>query len=117
MAPKGKKKNFSWEKGSQLSQDEYDALGNVRDVGFNKLADGIYADPVKRKEARGKRLSGSAKLTDRGFFKEESESGLHEEYTPSEASRLIRKESRGFKGIQRFKKLSAKKKKSPEKTK
>lgn len=104
-----KKKEFDWEPGKSLSKDDYDALGNVREVGFTKLADGIYANPVQRKEARGKKLARTAKPKTAQVLVEESESGLHKDFTPSEASRLIRKDDKGMKGILRFNKSPKKK--------
>ena len=55
MSPQ-KKKSFAWKAGNKLPNEEYDPLGNVREVGFTKLADGIYADPAPRREARKKKL-------------------------------------------------------------
>ncbi|MDO8520358.1 MAG: hypothetical protein Q7T11_09410 [Deltaproteobacteria bacterium] len=104
------KKDFEWKPGSSLSKDDYAPLGGVRETGFSKLADGIYADPVKRKEARGKKLARLGKPKSPQVLVEESESGLNQDYTPSEASsRLIRKEDRGIKGILRFNKSPKKK--------
>ena len=109
MSPQ-KKKSFAWKAGNKLPNEEYDPLGNVREVGFTKLADGIYADPAPRREARKKKLVQVVKKTDAGFFAEASDSGLKEEFTPSEASRVIRKDSKGIKGILRFGKPTPKKK-------
>ena len=107
--PKKGKKDFNWEPGASLSQDDYDPFGNVRETGFSKLADGIHADPVQRKEARGKKLARKEKAAPSQILVEESDSGLKENFTPSEASRLIRKESTGIKGILRFDKSPKKK--------
>lgn len=110
-----KKKEFEWKEGGRLAPDDYDALGNVRDSGFSKLADGIYADPVRRKEQRKKKLTRPFVPKPAGFFLEESESGLHQEITPSEAARYIHKEEKGIRGILRFTKPATPKgkKKSP----
>lgn len=107
-----KKREFNWEQGGRLTGDQYDVLGNVRETGFKKLADGIYADPTLRKEARGKKLMRKKGASAGSLVIEESESGLKQDYTPSEASeasRLIRKEAKGIKGILRFKKPTPKK--------
>lgn len=108
MSPQ-KKKSFTWKAGNRLPNEDVDPLGGVREVGFTKLADGIYADPAPRLEARKKKLTQATKR-DAGFFAEASNSGLKEEFTPSEASRVIRKDSKGIKGILRFGKSSPKKK-------
>ncbi len=107
MAAKKEKKGFDWTAGSRLSPDMYDPLGNVREEGFKKVADGIYADPMLRKEARKKKLLKSKKLKTEGAVWEESNSGLREDFTPSEASRLIHKDTHEFRGIRRFKKDNA----------
>ena len=104
-----KNKDFDWEPGKSLTKDDYDPLGNVREVGFSKLADGSYADPVKRKEARGKKLTRKIKIGGPQVLIKESESGLNKDFTPSEASRLIRKDDKGMKGILRFNKSPKKK--------
>lgn len=109
MSPRKEKKEFNWEAGNRLSPDIYDPLGNVRDAGFAKLADGIYADPQSRKEARGKKLSRKTPPKNTAVFVEESASGLKDDYTPSEARHLISKETKGIKGILRFKKPPKKK--------
>lgn len=96
------KKEFHWEEGEKLTQDAYDPLGQVRDVGFTKLADGLLADPVERKKVRNKKLTKITPKNKAEFLLEESNSGLHEEYTPSEVSRLIDQRSKGFKGMSRF---------------
>ena len=102
-----------------MAPDDYDALGNVRDSGFSKLADGIYADPVRRKEQRKKKLTRPFAPRAEGFLIEESESGLHQEITPSEAARYIHKDEKGIKGILRFTKSKGptEKKKSPPRKK
>ena len=106
---KKSKKEFDWEPGASIARDDYKPLGGVRETGFSRLADGIYADPVKRKEARGKKLARKTSPKSPQVLVEESESGLRQEFTPSEASRLIRKENRGIKGILRFTKPPKKK--------
>ena len=108
---KKKKIEFSWDKGSRLSPDMYDALGNVRDVGFTKLADGIYADPQLRKKQRKNKLSQPPQSKkDENLIFEESQSGLNEEYTPSsETSRLLHGQKNGLKGIFTFKNPKSKK--------
>lgn len=96
------KKEFHWEEGEKLTQDFYDPLGQVRDVGFTKLADGLLADPVERKKVRAKKFDRIIPKNKEEFLLEESETGLHEEYTPSEVSRLMDQRSKGFKGVSRF---------------
>ncbi len=96
------KKQIDWKAGSRIDEEDYEPVQQVRDIGFSKLADGLYADPSLRKAERKKRLVHPLK-TDKGkFIIEESESGLHQEYTPSEAARLIQKDSKGLKGVLRF---------------
>ena len=86
----------------------------MRDRGFSKLADGIYADPARRKNERKKKLTRPFAPRAKGFLLEESESGLHQDITPSEAARYIHKEEKGIKGILRFAKPTASKgKKKP----
>lgn len=109
MSPQ-KKKQFAWKAGSRLPNEDVDPLGGVREVGFTKLADGIYADPAERQSARKKKLVQATKKAPAGFFAEASDSGLKEGFTPSEASRVIRKDSKGIKGILRFGKPTPKKK-------
>lgn len=114
-----KKKEFEWKEGNRLATGDYDPLGNVRDLGFSKLADGVYADPARRREQRKKKLTRAFVPRKEGFFIEESESGLHGEITASEAARYIHKEEKGIKGILRFAKPKgiAGKKKSPSRKK
>lgn len=113
MPPAKKSANFDWEKGSQLKSDMYDALGNVAETGFKKLADGILADPLERKKRRKEKLKKNLILQNSEIVIEESESGLHTEYTPSEASRLIHKDSKTLRGINFFKKSQPPKNKKP----
>lgn len=96
------KKEFHWEEGEKLTRDAYDPLGQVRDVGFTKLADGLLADPVERKKVRNKKLNRITPKNKEEFLLEESVTGLHEEYTPSEVSRIIDQRAKGFKGVSRF---------------
>lgn len=98
-----KKKKFKWEAGAEINPDDYDPLGNVKEVGFSKVADGIYADPTQRKKTRSQKWQkGQATIKPSTIVVEESESGLSKEYTPSEASHVIHKDSKGIKGILRF---------------
>lgn len=105
MAEK-QKKGFDWKPGSKLEAKEYEALGEVRVTGFSKLADGVFADPIKRKEARKVVLTKKIKKTkeEEGFFTEETTSGLSEEFTETEARRLISKDKMKIKGMNRFQK-------------
>lgn len=105
MAEKPKKR-FDWKPGSKLDSKEYEPLGEVGVAGFSKIADGIFADPVKRKEARKLTLTKKIKKSkdDEGFFTEETTSGLSEEFTETEARRLISKDKMKIKGMNRFQK-------------
>lgn len=106
MASKKDKKPFEWKAGSKLTSDQYDAVPEVREAGFSKLADGIKADPVERRKDRKTKLTRQIRPKKAGeVVIEESVSGLQGDYTPSEASRLIHKD-RELKGIQRFRKKS-----------
>lgn len=99
--PGDSKKKFQWKEGEVLREDQYEPLGDVRKIGFSKLADGIHANPEKRREARKKKLL-LPKPKKGEFFVEESESGIGE-FTPSDASRrLIEKQVKDLKGIHRF---------------
>lgn len=93
-----------------LTPEEYDPLGDVRDVGFTKIADGIYADPNLRRQARRSKLVRPLKASQGDYVFDGSDSGLSDQFTPSEASRLIRKDARGLKGILRFSRPSSSKK-------
>ncbi len=104
MAEKKQKKAFEWEAGKNLAADDYEPVKEVRDFGFTKMADGILADPVSRKEARKKKLTKPLRAKSEEFFVEESESGLHDDYTPSEAARLIQKDTKGLRGMRLFSK-------------
>lgn len=104
MTKESKKKPFNWEAGESLENEDYTPLGKVRDQGFSKLADGLYADPQLRKKDRAKTLNRRL-VPDPNKGKtliEESESGLSDKYTPSEASRLIKKDKLSIKGLGRF---------------
>ncbi len=105
-----KKQPFKWEAGKQLPRDAYEPVKEVRDVGFEKIADGIYADPVLRKEQRKKKLTKPIRVQESGFFVEESESGLHQDIERSDAAKVIRKETKRMKGINQFGESSIKKK-------
>lgn len=98
------KKKFDWKPGSKLAESDYEAVPEVHETGFVKIADGIYADPQLRKEARAKKLRKPVKTGKEEFLLEESNSGLHSDLTPSEASRLIHKDSKEIQGARRFQK-------------
>lgn len=98
------KKKFDWKPGARLEESDYQAVAEVHEVGFEKIADGIYADPQLRKDARAKKLKKPVKVGKEEFLMEESHSGLHSDVTPSEANRLIHKDSRELRGIKRFQK-------------
>lgn len=111
MKDKQEKKTFKWQPGSQLDEESYDALGQVREKGFSKLANGIHADPVLRKESRKARLSRPLPKNKEELFQEESESGLNQDFKPADASRLIHKSSGKMQGVDLFKDKSDKQKK------
>lgn len=104
----GKKTVFKWEAGESLSPEEYEPVVEVRQAGFSKLANGLYADPHLRKEERKKKLTRPLRTKKSEFLMEESESGLTNDYIPSDAARLIQKDSKGIKGILRFSKPDTK---------
>lgn len=108
---KGKKVVFKWEAGESLGPKEYEPVYEVREAGFSKLANGLYADPQLRKEERKKKLTRPLRAKETKFLIEESESGLTNDYIPSDAARLIQKDSKGIKGIIRFSKPDTKKSK------
>lgn len=93
------KKEFQWEAGKQLKADEYEPVKEVRQVGFTKLADGVYVDPLLRKEERKKKLVKPFKNKKEGFMVEESTSGLSGKFNQEKAAKLIRNDSKGIKGI------------------
>lgn len=97
-----KKKEIDWKSGIRINEEDYEPVQQVREFGFSKLADGLYADPSLRKTERKRKLTRPVKTEEGKFFIEESESGLHQEYTPSEAARLIQKDAKGLKGVLRF---------------
>lgn len=106
-----KKQQFKWEAGNNLPADEYEPVKEVRDVGFSKLADGLYADPALRKEQRKKKLVKPVRVGETEIWVEESESGLHRDIEPSDAAKVIHKDTKGLKGIQQFGSSSSPKKK------
>jgi hypothetical protein len=105
MSSSKKKSDFSWKSGQAIKSEEYDALGNVRSVGFSKLADALHVDPELRKQKRLSKLKGKNSTASRkeDLVIDESNSGISENYTPSDDnSRLIGKPDQ-FKGFDRFK--------------
>lgn len=104
MPLKKEKKHFDWKTGEVLSEEHYEPVPQVRAVGFNKLAQGLHADPILRKKNRKKKLEQPSPIVAPNLLIEESESGLHADVTPSEASRLIHKSKMALKGLGRFKK-------------
>lgn len=100
MDDKNKKQAFDWEPGKKLSSDNYEPVGKVRDVGFTKLADGLLADPEKRKEVRSKKLAKLSKAPkDEGLIVEESHSGLKDDFAPSKASKLLENKPGKMQGV------------------
>lgn len=101
--PKQTDSDFGWKTGETIKADTYDALGNVRETGFAKLSDALYADPELRKRERASQLNKPLKSLKPGeLVMEDSASGISEDYTPSNASKLIGK-SKKFQGLDRFK--------------
>ncbi len=113
MTTSEKKKPFGWKPGDRLDPESYDALGHVRDTGFTKLADGVYADPALRKKERKRSLNKNAAKKD--LVMEESVSGLTKDYTPSEASKIMGHEGSRFKGILGYTKSQKPVDKTPKK--
>lgn len=109
-ASDNKGKNFEWQKGQVLDDENYDPLGDVRVKGLPKLKKATPADPAKRKQEREELIlskqskpykSKVKEEVDDSLIFEESQSGLSEEYESTEAKKLIDQGGR-FKGLDRF---------------
>lgn len=104
-----KKKDFAWKAGETIKSEDYSPLGSVKEVGFSKLADALYADPELRKQQRISQLKRPLKNKKSDeFMIENSSSGISEDYTPSNASKLIGKPQK-ITGLTRFKEKDPKK--------
>jgi len=100
---KKKKNNFDWKSGAAIKSDEYNPLGNVRDAGFNKISNALYVDPELRKKERVKNLTEpKAKTKNEEFLIEQSSSGISDDFSSSNAEKLIGKPKK-FTGLDRFK--------------
>ena len=96
------KKTFKWEAGEELKPEDYEAVKEIRQVGFTKLADGLYVDPEARKEQRKKKLLKPIKVKKGDFTMEESHSGLTKNVDPGKAAELLKKDVKKFKGADIF---------------
>lgn len=84
------KKEFDWKPGKELQKKDYVPVKEVHDEGFNKLADGLPADPYLRKEERKAQLAVPVfKVKDKNIVLEETHSGLHRDISSQDASKLI----------------------------
>lgn len=106
MSDKDKKKSFEWNIGGSIKSDDYEAVPEVHDAGFHKVADALLADPQARKSERREVLTKPIQTKKEDFFAEESSSGLFHDITDSEIARLkkINEESGQIRGLNRFKK-------------
>lgn len=99
------KDKFNWDKGQVLDEKNAKPLGGVRLKGFQKISDGLLADPEKRVEERREHLSGQQsqkyeeqvkqkksqqKRDENSLVVEESESGIGQ-YEEQDAKSLMDK--------------------------
>ncbi len=110
MANKKNKKDFAWEKGSVIDEDEYAPLGEVIKKGRPKLTQAVHANPALRKKERDALLTEQQskpyrvrpkKDKDDSIIVEESQSGLSGSVESSAAKKLIESGNK-FKGLDRF---------------
>ncbi len=104
------KKQFSWDKGGVLDDDNTQPINEVRRQGLSKLSKALHADPKKRKEEREEILvkvqskpykPKTVSPEEQRFIMEESSSGISGDIESSAAKKLIDKGSK-FKGLDRF---------------
>lgn len=110
MTEPNNKKDFSWEKGEVLGDNNSTPVAEVRRHGMAKIVKALHADPKKRKEEREEHLvvqqskpykSKTKTPDDEKFIVEEDSSGIADDGDNSAARRLI-DAGRKIKGLDRF---------------
>lgn len=110
MSAPGEKKDFEWQEGGVIGEEQYAPLGDVRAKGRSKLNKAVSADPKKRKEERDKVIlsqqskpyqpsAKKAPESDNTIVVEDS--GLSEEIENSAAKKLI-DAGKKIRGLDRF---------------
>jgi len=109
MSSSDPKKNFDWQKGKSLDNQDYTHIAEVRKPGQPKLKKALHADPAIRKEERDKIIMGKQSLPyktpapkdDGSIVIEESQSGLSEQVEDSKIKKIIDRSNK-IRGLDRF---------------
>lgn len=110
MSTPREKKDFDWEEGGVIKEEQYAPLGEVRAKGLPKLSKAVHADPKKRKEEREKLIATQQSKPYQPGLKKDTPSegtniveasGLSDEIENSAAKKLI-DTGKKLRGVDRF---------------